>query len=95
MTEVSSSQRPAILCDLIYSSTDAGHGGRHRSLQLREIVEEAGFESLVMPVDCGVPNLRCYLEGLKSAVRFRIRPGARLAVAAPLGAGTPFVFSMP
>lgn len=71
----SSSHRPAILCDLIYSSAEPGHGGRHRSLQLREMVEEAGFEPHVMPIDCGASNLSCYIEGLKAALRFRIRPG--------------------
>ncbi len=72
------SHRSAILCDFIYSGEELGHGGRHRSLQLREIVEEAGFDSMVMPVDCRASSLRCYLEGLRAAIRFRIRPGRGL-----------------
>ena len=67
--------KPAILCDLIYSCTEIGHGGRHRSLQLREIVDEAGFEAAVMPVAPEVSNLACYVEGMKAALRLRIPPG--------------------
>lgn len=66
---------PAVLCDLIYSNTELGHGGRHRSLQLREIVEEAGLEPVVMPVAPEVSNAACYVEGLKAMLRHRVPPG--------------------
>jgi glycosyltransferase involved in cell wall biosynthesis len=68
--------RPAVLCDLIYSNTEPGHGGRHRSLQLREIVEEAGFEAMVMPVTLAVSNVACYAAGLKALLRYRMPPGS-------------------
>lgn len=74
MNEITA-QRPAILCDLLKTSLELGHGGRHRCAQLRELVVEAGFEPVVMPVECGASNLNCYWEGLRIALRLRVRPG--------------------
>jgi hypothetical protein len=66
---------PLILCDLTYPEGELSHGGRHRSVQLRELVEDAGFQPAVIPTATPQSNLKSYMRGLQAAISHSIPVG--------------------
>ena len=63
---------PQILCDLIYPTGELSHGGRHRSLQLRELVESAELEPIVIAAAERQSNVAHYARGLRAALGHRM-----------------------
>jgi glycosyltransferase involved in cell wall biosynthesis len=64
-----------VLCDLTYTGDPVGHGGHHRSGQMRELVAATGAEFAVIPVEFRQLNLKSYLLGLGFWLRHGIRAG--------------------
>jgi len=63
---------PVVLCDLMYPDDSKSHGGRHRSVQLQELVEAAGFKAAVIPKAVNQSNGKSYLRGVSNALRHNL-----------------------
>lgn len=64
-----------ILVDLIYSGDPEGHGGHHRSAQIKELIENAGFNPVISDFDVTVNNFLRYIYGIYCIMKYKIPPG--------------------
>lgn len=59
-----------VFCDLIYSGDKRGHGGEHRSAQLKYILNNSGFEIEFLPITENINNIAKYFLGIYAAIRY-------------------------
>lgn len=59
-----------IVCDLIYSGSKRGHGGEHRSAQIKDILEKLNFPCFFLPLNEDISNIAKYIIGFYAAIKY-------------------------
>jgi hypothetical protein len=58
-----------VICDLIYSGAMRGHGGEHRTAQIKYILNGPDLELEFLPITENINNISKYVFGLYAAIR--------------------------